>query len=102
MAPSSVDVITQRWGVCHISGCQLSQLQDGVVVAFYHAASRHGIINDSWSQDCIRHGYLLQLRPSGEAAHKINSCVHSFLSYVLQIILTQYNWRLRRHMLDFM
>jgi hypothetical protein len=55
IASSSVDLITQRWGVCHISGCQLSQLQDGVVVAFYHAASRHGIINDSWSQDCIRH-----------------------------------------------
>ena len=35
-------------------------------------------------------GYLLQLRRSGEAAHKINSCVHSFLSFVLQIILIQF------------
>lgn len=27
----------------------------GQVVAFYHAVSRHGVINDSWSQDCIRY-----------------------------------------------
>jgi ABC-type thiamin/hydroxymethylpyrimidine transport system permease subunit len=45
---------------------------------------------DSWSQDCIKHGYLLQLRHFGEAAHKINSYVHSFLSFVLQIILIQF------------
>jgi hypothetical protein len=42
-----------------------------------------------------------QLR-GGEAGHNINSCVRSILSYVRQIILTQYNWRLRRHMLDLM
>lgn len=35
-------------------------------------------------------GYLLQLRRSGKAAHKINSCVYSFLLFILQIILIQF------------
>lgn len=69
----------------------------GQVVTSSRAVSWHGIIHNSWSHDCIRHGYLLQLRRFGEAADKINSCVQSFISYILQIFLTQYNWRLRRH-----
>ena len=39
-------------------------------------------------------GYLLQLRQSSEATHKINSHIHSLLSFVLQIILTQHHWHL--------
>jgi hypothetical protein len=79
-------ITTSRWGSRCFLPCR--------VAAWY----QQRLLVSRLYQAC----YLLQLRRFGEAAHKINSCVHSFLSYVLQIILTQYNWRLRRHMLDLM